>query len=378
MLATTFTMVVVAGNAIMYDVCARVSDYIGFKTRDDRESCYLILYVIACLFAFLLDLVTTYFMSVQMIDGLGFRTYEGVSFSNVDNFSEQFETYAMQRLLAENTKAYAWPSTFLIPFLLEPFVTIIAPYKLGQLMVATHPEWVNRDAEKWMQAWEFDMGRYGDLLFDMVLCILIFFFPGGYTILLFVSMAGSHMYIYAYDHARVLGTIPKCVYARIDVDWWANWMMAPITGLIAMCVVFKANCHYGFCLEGIQLIEVLWVVFTIHTAIHTLLLVFLVPFFRPSHVQDENSEVKYSEMASRVPRSWFSSNPIHCLRSKLIKEDSPPCIYSFLGKEHLQKTNTAIGCFFEHEQGEGEVYDLTENIRSLSQRITKNLMASAD
>merc|ERR1719458_1202069 len=46
----TFTMIVVGGNACMYEVCARVSDYVGFKFQDSRETCYMILYTVACTF----------------------------------------------------------------------------------------------------------------------------------------------------------------------------------------------------------------------------------------------------------------------------------------------------------------------------------------
>ncbi len=49
--------------------------------------------------------------------------------------------------------------------------------------------------------------------------ILIFFFPGGYTLILFFGMASSHSYMYGFDHARVLGTVPKCIYASIGVTW---------------------------------------------------------------------------------------------------------------------------------------------------------------
>ena len=40
----SFSMVVVAGNQIMYEVCARISDAVGFRFQDHREACYMILY----------------------------------------------------------------------------------------------------------------------------------------------------------------------------------------------------------------------------------------------------------------------------------------------------------------------------------------------
>lgn len=376
-LALTFCMVVVLGNAIMYEVCARVSDYIGFKTRDDRESCYLILYVVACMFNVLLDMVTTYFLSEYILDGLGFRTYYGVRFREVPTFTERFETYAMQRMLAENTKTYSFPATFLIPFLIEPFVTVIVPYLMGKTIVGSHREWRGRDAEKFMAAFEFDMGRYGDLLLDMVLGILIFFFPGGYTLIIFFGMAGSHAYIYSFDHARVLRTIPKCVYASMDVDWWGCWMMAPITAMIPMCLVFKANCQdYGYCIKGPPLMEAMWIAYILHTIIHTVLLKFVVPLFVKESGKDPNEGLQYETSAANFPCNWFTANPIHCLRSQLLGENSPTggdyCTFSMLGKAHLLNSNAKAGCYFTKPEGKSEEFvDFAQSVKGAFRRSDK-------
>jgi len=367
-LALTFCMVVVLGNAIMYEVCARVADFIGFKTRDDRESCYLILYVVACMFNVILDMVTTYFLAEYILDGLGFRTYYGVRFTDVPTFTERFETYAMQRMLAENTKAYSFPATFLIPFLIEPFITVILPYYLGKVFVRTHKEWQGRDAELFMAAFEFDMGRYGDLLLDMVLGILIFFFPGGYTLILFFGMAGSHSYIYVFDHCRVIRTIPKCVYASIDVDWWGCWMMAPITAMIPMCLVFKANCQdYGYCMKGIPLVEAMCAAYVAHCVFHTLVLVFVVPLFEPTP-EDVNAGVQYKEAATKYPCNWFTSNPIHCIRSKYIHKHavSEYCTFFKLGKEHILNHNEKLGLHFSRPEGDSE--DFQDFSKSFSKK----------
>jgi hypothetical protein len=358
-LGMTFCMVVVLGNAIMYEVCARVSDYIGFKTRDERESMYLILYVIACMFNVCLDMGTTFFMAALMLDGLGFRSIKGekLGWEREMGFTELFETYAMQRVLAKNLRAYCFPATFLIPFLLEPFITCIFPYQGGVAIVQSHPEWVGRDSERWMQAWEFDMGRYGDLLLDMLLAILIFYFPGGYTLLLFFGMAGSHAYIYLFDHWRVLRVIPKVTYCSIAVDWWACWMMGPITATIMSALIFKNNCK-GFvgppyCLKGWSLIEACSAGWIAHSILQTLVLMYVVPIFTPD-TEDTNAGADWKNASRRIPGNWFTTNPIHCLRSRLVNKDSPACSYHMDGKEHLHVQNPKIGLHFYCEEGKGE------------------------
>merc|ERR1719160_2406492 len=144
--------------------------------------------------------------------GLNFRTYDGTKLQDIPTFNEHFETYAIQRSLAESAYAYAWPSTFLIPFLLEPFITIILPLYLGKWVLRSHREFRGRTAESNLAAAEFEMGRYADIVLNVTLGILIFFFPGGYTHSLFFFMAVSHVFIYYFDHYRVLRTIPACTF----------------------------------------------------------------------------------------------------------------------------------------------------------------------
>ncbi len=189
----SFSLVVVVGNNIMYQVCSDVSDSIKFQTKDKRESCYMVLYTIACTLNVLLDFWTTYFTASVIMEELGFRTYFGVRLREVTSFTERFETYAMQRTLAENVFNYAFPSTYLLPFIIEPFATVLLPLQLGKSIVQSHPVIQGQDAEAWLAAAPMDMGRYADILLDVVLAVLIFYFPGGYTPSLFALMAGCHL-----------------------------------------------------------------------------------------------------------------------------------------------------------------------------------------
>merc|ERR1719171_1674820 len=128
-------MVVVIGNNIMYQICSDVSDHVGWHYRGQREACYMIFYTVACTFNIIVDLVVTYYMASYIMQGIGFRTYYGTKLQDIDSFPEHFETYAIQRTMAENIYAYAWPATFLIPFALEPVMTILLPFYLAKLFV---------------------------------------------------------------------------------------------------------------------------------------------------------------------------------------------------------------------------------------------------
>jgi len=344
-----FSMIVVVGNAIMYEVCARISDWVGFRFKDNREACYMILYTIACMFNVALDFVTTYRTAELVMEGLGFRTYFGVPLEEVTEFTAKFETYGMQRSLAENTYAYAFPSTYLIPFLIEPFPTILAPLWLGRLIVRSHTEVQGVDAEEWLGMADMEMGRYADLLLNVILGVLIFYFPGGYTWMLFLGMAGSHVWIYAFDHYRVLRSIPACVFASYDIEWWAQAMLAPIIGVIASCWTFKSNCEPDMhCLRGPPLILTCCAAWLVHVVVHLLVLVYVVPLFgKTPPEEDPAKDVTFESLSKKLPCTWFTSNPVGCLRSRLFYSHAPACSYYIAGKEATMKPNPAIGCYYE-------------------------------
>merc|ERR1719359_2628578 len=177
--------------------------------------------------------------------GQDFRTWEGTKLAHIDSETELFETYAMQRSLAEHTYRYAFPGTMLVPFVLEPIVTVLVPYQLGKLIVSRHREIRGVTAEAYLAAFDFDMGRYADILLNVFLGVLIFYFPGGYTWMLFFGMFISHIVIYLFDHWRVINVIPNIKITSYSVDWYAQAVLAACCGLILSSLVFKANCAKG-------------------------------------------------------------------------------------------------------------------------------------
>merc|ERR1719253_1373131 len=134
------TVVICGGNATMYVVCDICCDMIGFRYKDTKQITYMLMYLVACMINVFLDMIVTYYTALKVMVGLDFRTYHGTRLADISTFTEQFETYAMQRSLGENTYRYAWPSTFFLCFVLEPFVTIFVPLYLGKAIVRTHKE----------------------------------------------------------------------------------------------------------------------------------------------------------------------------------------------------------------------------------------------
>jgi len=367
-----FTIFVCGGNATMYVVCDICCDIMGFRYKDSKQCTYMLMYLVACMINVFLDMVVTYYTAFKIMVGLDFRTYHGVRLSEIDSFTEQFETYAMQRSLGANTFAYCWPATFFLCFVLEPFVTILIPYQIGKKIVNTHKEIRGTCAEAYIMAFEFDLGRYGDILLNVFLGILIFFFPGGYIWSLFYAMAFSHTFIYCFDHWRVISVIPTVKIVSINVDWWAQVSMCACCGVILSCTVMKANCesYTNYCLQGLPLVSLCSVACIVHFIVHLLILIYLVPTLG-KELEDENFGMTFEAVAKDEARSWFSVNPVHCLRSKYLHGDKPHCRLAAFGKEHFLESNPKIGCHFVDDAAETEDFhqDLRKSLSGMGQSM---------
>merc|ERR1719263_958034 len=65
------------------------------------------------------------------------------------------------------------------------------------------------------------------------------------------------------------------------------------------------------------------------------------------------SEQTYAETAKWTANTWFSMNPVHCLRSKYIWGHEPAQVFYICGKEHLQRENAEeCAAFFEDKEAQ--------------------------
>jgi len=371
--SVTFSMIVVLGNAVMYLVCSEVADRVGFRTVDARETCYMLLYSFACIVNVILDLCITYLVAYRMLVGNDTYTYHGRSLRDVSSFTERFESYAMQRELASAVWIYSFPSTFLVPFIFEPIMTVYVPYKIMSLIIRANPKFHGYWSERYMGSTPMDLSRYADVLLNMTLAVVIFYFPGGYTVRMFVALAASHVFIYGYDHWRVLRSIPKCEFSGMSVDWWAQWMLSVPCGLLLSCALFKASCEGGGgpAWDGAWLLLGCTCAFLGHVALHTLCLLFLVP--RLGLRQKEPSRETYRECSRRIACNWFNANPVHCLRSQYVYCHEVPCDYCLPGKEHLLRVNEDLGLHFNDAALEPEDYSKTVDWQDLGRKISGSM-----
>lgn len=217
-----------------------------------------------------------------------------------------------------------------------------------------------------------DLSRYGDILVNVMLAVLILYFPGGFTLPMFAGLAVSHCWIYAMDHYRVVRTVPYCEFAGMAVDWWSQWLLAFPCGFILSCTIYKFYVQTGRDIRGMDMISQCTVAFLVHITVHTLTLVGIVPLL--GRREKPPSKRTYRQCSRRIARSWFSANPVHCLRSSFVYNHDPPCDYCVPGKEHLLRVNEAIGMHFRDgavpvEDFDQPPVDVPELVRDISFRF---------
>merc|ERR1719310_611611 len=91
----------------------------------------------------------------------------------------------------------------------------------------------------------------------------------------------------------------------------------------------------------------LWA-FLAHIFLHT----FVIRRIYKMKGKHEKAKQTYAECAKHTPKTWFSVNPVHCLRSKYIWGHEPAQVYHMTGKEHLQRENPEIGSYFEDKDAQ--------------------------
>jgi hypothetical protein len=339
-----FVMLVVAGNQAMYFLADMISQKADFMFEDDREVAYNIIYVLACVFNLFCDLIITVFLAYRQMVAMGVHTADGRLIADLGSFEEVFEAYPVQKALGEALWLYCFPSCFLFPFILEGIGTITLPYYVAKAIVLSHDEVQDRDAELSMQYFlPMNLGRYGDIILNMILAVFVFFCPGGYTIPMFLALLLSHAYIYAYDHYRVLRCTPNFCFASDEVDRFGQALLIMPTAVLAAAAMFR--CCQWWDLNGVIGMILCLLAFFGHCALHGACLKFLLPLTKPK--DHTTSGILYADCAKSYALNWFTANPVHCLRSKYIFKHSPPAIATIYGKEHLVKANPEIGVYFD-------------------------------
>lgn len=348
MQALIFSLLVTIGNQIMYFICSTIANNVGFTYKDCAEAFYTGLYTSAAFLNLIGDLTVEWYAGYKALVNSRSHTADGHLISDLVTREEIFESYPMQKILGSRHFAYCFPSCFLLPYLMEPLFAIYVPYHLAKLLLRTDKSVRGWEAQQTMQIFvPMDLSRYGDLLLNVMLATMILFFPPGTMLKLMLVFFLSHAYIYYYDKYRVLRCVPNFWFSTSIVDRFSQAFLAVPCGIILVAAVYKANCmsSQSYCLHSHRLIAACAGALLFHLTLHLSCLEFLVP--KLINIDHKATKEPYEHAASRLPCTWFSSNPVHCLRTQYLQGASPPCVFFESGREYLLKANPKIGVYFE-------------------------------
>ncbi|CAE7030045.1 DIMT1 [Symbiodinium natans] len=350
-------LISIIANQIIYFFSDKVAEDLNLWYTEHKQKAYLLFYLVAMVLELMMDLFFTARTTFNQLVAAGRRTYGGEKLSDLASWHELVQTYVMQNALGNQLLDYALPSTFLAPFLFEPLIGFFI-YHIGKVMVRSHVEISKYDAQQrvsWF--WVNDLSRYGDVILNLTIAVIFLAIHGGFNARAFGYLLGCHLYIYFFDHWMLLRAMPRVKYNLMSVDALAHMMMVIPTGIVLVCIVFKANCKdmpehplgklmpfEQYCFVSMDLMGVLILVFVAHASLHMTIVHLLLTYIRVDHMQQETT---YAEVAKVTPCSWFTANPVHCLRSEHLKKHDPPCRFYVPGREHLLRANKEANCHFE-------------------------------
>jgi len=325
------------------------------------------------------------------------------------------ESPSIQKALYVQMVAYIFPSCLLLPFLLEPIVATCAPYFMGKALVGSRKDVSIEDAEACLQLNPYDLSRYGDVLVNIMLCCIMFAFtyPNLWQIWLYFLVSMS--VIYVWDKVRVLRFSFRSYYASNIMDMAMSGMSAMPCGILAACVAFRI---YGAKDEGFieelvkpkhdflnlgageimmeafrvlsryTIVPICVGVFFLHCIVHWCLLKYFV-YGGKADEEEIHTQVSkdlersrsmnirtYEDYSEDYPASWFTVNPVHCLRSKYkyskntkYKDtDNPPCSLYQKGKPFLIERNEKLGVYFQFKDRSLNIPNYEERNASISFR----------
>lgn len=330
--------VITIGNQLTYSVIKRVSDGAGFHYSTMADNFNVVMYCGAVFINTLLDLWTV----VMMADG-----------ERLDaSFGERADAHikslsklpSMEEALESQLFAYLFPGTILGPFLVEPIIYFLF-MKVTCLVIRTRSGIGPKHAQGMLALDRFEFSRYADNVINIMLVMLFLFFTSSRMFLAFISLVVSIVYIFIWDTYRVLRGTQEHEMDLDNTESTAQFLLVMPCTLLAGCTVFRCKktewLGFSSSWEGAVAFGLL------HAVVHAGLVCILQCVVPNSSDEDLCADETYRELAQEQALSWFNSNPVHCLRSKYLLGESPPCIFCAKGREKLLMVNEAAGCFFD-------------------------------
>ncbi|CAJ1423957.1 unnamed protein product, partial [Effrenium voratum] len=211
-------LISIIANQVIYLFSDKVAEDMHFWYTEHKQKAYVAFYVVAMVLELMMDLFFTATTTFNQLNAAGRRTYGGVQLYDLPSWHMVIETYVMQNALGNQLLDYAFPSTFIAPFLFEPILGFLL-FHIGKLIVRSHSEISPYRAQKLVQwFWINDLSRYGDIILNLTIAVIFLSIHGGFNSRAFGYLLVCHLYIYVFDHWMLLRAMPRVKYNLMAVD----------------------------------------------------------------------------------------------------------------------------------------------------------------
>jgi len=396
LMGTVLGLLITVCNQAIYQIILAVADSCGWTNKDKQMRFYVFQYTLAVTANTIVDLWTVIMLSRgYAVDQV--MQQQAANDAMMD--PQALKSPSLQSALYVQICAYIFPSCLLLPFLCEPAATGFF-FLMGKWLIRSRADVTGHDAEECLACNPYDLSRYGDVLVNIMLCCVSFVFSYQDLWLIWVYFLISMVVIYTWDKIRLLRYSFRSCFASFTMERTMQYLSTLPYGIVAAVLAFRL---YGTqralktLLEGkhrtwmnkaahgggeilVHVIGMLgqtgivWAcvgVFWLHILIHCALIKYCAAtqkpdksteeadftaadtdVFSPSHADLEKIAKKkvktYEEVAKDFPDSFFTTNPVNCLRSKYKYKENPPCSYFQIGREFLIQPNPKLGVHYDY------------------------------
>eukprot|EP00928_Gymnodinium_smaydae_P034207 TRINITY_DN242_c2_g1_i1.p1 TRINITY_DN242_c2_g1~~TRINITY_DN242_c2_g1_i1.p1 ORF type:complete len:939 (+),score=81.86 TRINITY_DN242_c2_g1_i1:222-2819(+) len=309
-----FTVIVVGTQVGLFTASAMLAEGCGFCTEGQVQLCYVHLYLCALFVNLVIDMCLTAAQGYFYAAG---QPGADVTFATLTDPAEVLYQYVLQKFIGIKLYQYAYPATFLIPFLMEPAIVVLIPWYLISILVRAKKSVSLYSAEKALCIQPYDQGRYADIMFNVMCVAFGFGLTPGLIDHLTSGLIISGLWIYFMDHFRVLyyakpfNYSSPCTHQRVLVIW-----SLPCCVLLC-CLIIRVNASYlgtDRFLTMSQLSGACIFACLCHHCLHTLIIQKIIPLII-TPPESEMAEVHYADVAKHFKgQTYFDLNPVHVLR----------------------------------------------------------------
>jgi len=284
-------LLIAGGNGLLSVVIERVADWSGFHEKGNRDLAVLGL-------AFGGSLVNTLFDLICVV-----VIAKGASLNAAFEGAEE----GYPRVLAHEMFRLIVPGYLFVPLLVEPLFDRVLHYYLSAWLVRSRNRINQLDANTVLQHKPFEISwRYAMVLTNITVCLFLLFLPSGDAWRVMVALFFCIVVTFAIDRYILLHGSQRTPYwtHSLNLAFIWGWMLP--TGVLAVVTTFWAV-HANFLTSWWSCL----IVFGGHCLIFTAILLLLSP-------TREIHEESYESVTARLPDTYFTENPVHQLRARLL------------------------------------------------------------